>query len=112
MPISILKIVTIRWKNTLVKPNSNSNFMLFVCKYPVLFLIPVLLLSGFGYYFWLILTEMESGERESVYVGKLKIMYDLFGKWGIVGVFIFLAFCASYLFCIYAIVEPKKNLEA
>jgi hypothetical protein len=101
--------MAIRWKNTLVKPNSDSNFMLFVCKYPALFLIPTLVLSGLSYYFWLILSEMEIGERQSVYVGKLKMLYDIFGKWGVVGFFIFLAFCASYLFCIYAIVEPKPK---
>jgi hypothetical protein len=101
--------MTVRWKNTLVKPNSDSNFMLFVCNYPVLFLIPAVGLSGLAYYFWLILTEMEQGGRESVYVGKLKIMYDVFGKWGIVGFFLFVAFCAGYLFWIYAIHEPRPK---
>jgi hypothetical protein len=100
----------IRWKNTLVKPNSDSEIQLFCAKYPSLFLIPVLLMTGFGYYFWLIFTELEQGKRASIWVGEMKIMYDLMGKWGIVGFFGLVAFGFLHLFWIYAIREPKiKN---
>jgi hypothetical protein len=99
----------IRWKNTLVKPNSDSQFQLFCAKYPALFLIPFLFMVGFGYYFWIILTELEQGKIASVWAGRLKIMHDLFGKWGIVGFFGLVAFGFLHVFWIYAIRKPKNN---
>jgi hypothetical protein len=102
-------MIKIRWKNTLVKPNSDSEIQLFCAKYPALFLIPVLFMTGLGYYFWLIFTEFEQGKRDSVWVGEFKILYDLFGKWGIVGFFGLVAFGFLYLFWIYAIRESKNK---
>jgi hypothetical protein len=98
----------IRWKNTLVKPNSDSEIQLFMAKYPGLFLIPSAILSGYGYYFWEILTELEEGKRVSVLLGKLKIMYDIFGKWGLVSFFILIAFGFAHVFWVYAIRVPKS----
>jgi hypothetical protein len=103
------KIMKIRWENTLINPQTDSRFMQFTCKYPALFFIPVAVMFGFSYYFWQIITKMENGLRDSIWLGKLKIMYDVFGKWGIVGFFVFLAFCSLYLFWIYAISEPRTR---
>jgi hypothetical protein len=99
----------IRWVNTEIKPATDSEWMLFVCKFPFLFLIPMLVMAGFGVHFWQILTEFENGERESVFVGKLKLLYDIFGKWGVSGFFIFLALCFYYLFWVYAIRQPNSK---
>ena len=101
----------IRWKNTIVNPLTDEDWILFICKYPVVYFIPAIIMSGIGYYFYQCLTDFENGYRSSVFVGKLKLMYDLFGKWGIVGFFIFLAVCFLYLFWIYAISQPKNNIN-
>jgi hypothetical protein len=103
-------VMKIRWKNTLVNPQTDSLWMKFTCKYPVLFLIPSTAMFCLGYYFGRIITEMENGLRDSIWLGKLKIMYDVFGKWGIVGFFVFLAFCSLYLFWIYAVSEPRTRI--
>jgi hypothetical protein len=100
----------IRWKNTLINPHTDSRFMQFTCKYPALFLIPSTAMFGLGYYFGQIITEMENGLRESVWLGKLKVMYDILGKWGVIGIFVFLAFCSLYLFWVYAISEPSTRI--
>ena len=101
----------IRWKNTLINPLTDENWMLFICKYPALYFIPSTIMSGFGYYFYKQLTEFENGGRSSIFVGKLKIMYDLFGKWGIVGFFLFLAICFVYMFWIYAVSQTKIKIK-
>jgi hypothetical protein len=100
----------IRWKNTLINPQTDSQFMQFVCKYPALFFIPSVTMFGFGIYFLQIISEMENGLRDSVWVGKLKIMYDTFGKWGVVSFFIFIAFGFLYLFWVYAISKPRTKI--
>ncbi len=99
----------ISWKNTFVKPNSDSEIQLFMAKYPGLFLIPCVIISGLGYYFWMILTELEEGKRSSVWLGKLNFLYNIFGKWGIVSFFMLIAFGFLHVFWIYAIRIPKNN---
>jgi hypothetical protein len=100
----------IRWKNTLIRPQTDSRWMHFTCKYPALFFIPSIGMFVNSYYFWQIITEMEEGKRASVWVGKLKLMYDIFGKWGIVGFMLLVAFCFLYLFWVYAISKPSNKI--
>ncbi|UYZ62556.1 hypothetical protein [Hymenobacter weizhouensis] len=98
----------IRWKNTEVHPVTDSPVIKFLCRYPVLFLLPMLGLAGYAAYWWRWLTELENGTRKSLYVGPLRILYELAGKPGVSGVYLLLSCCFGYLFWYYAIRPPRR----
>lgn len=99
----------IRWINHQVKPLSNAKWLLFTAKYPAILLLPIPVLIYLSYYFYIISYEYETGIRSKLYMGSLKLLYELFGKWGVPGFFAFLILCCMYLFYIYGISKPRES---
>ncbi|PKA04883.1 hypothetical protein, partial [Leptospira ellisii] len=98
----------IRWRNDLVKPISGSpRWIVFVCKYPFSFLIPSLFLFCYAYFWHRWISEWESGETETLYLGKLKLLHDLFGIWGVVGFYLLIGAGFLWLFWYYAVRESE-----
>ncbi|MBM9576566.1 hypothetical protein JWG45_05300 [Leptospira sp. 201903070] len=97
----------IRWINREVLPLPGSpRWIVFVCKYPFLYLLPNLILVPYAYLWHRWILEWESGEKESLYLGKLKLLYDLFGSFGVVGFYLIIGFGFLWLFWYYAIRKP------
>jgi hypothetical protein len=104
-----MNLMKIRWINTEVNPLPQAaSWIKFVAKYPVIFVIPASVTATYSFLFWKWITAFESGEKTSIYLGHLKPAYEFFGKWGVVGFFIFLTACFAYLFWLYAISKPNK----
>jgi hypothetical protein len=99
----------IRWINIEVVPNTSEKWLLFICKHTWFFILLAILFLGIGIYFWQLIAKFENGEITTIYLGRLKPFYQIFGKWGITGFFLFLVFCCLYLFWIYAIKIPKNR---
>jgi hypothetical protein len=98
----------VRWINDVVRPMPGAaGWMRFLARYPAVLLLLGLGTGGLGAFFWMRLTELERGDRASVYVGALRSAYDLFGKWGIVGFFLLIAAGWGYGFWYYALSKPR-----
>ena len=99
----------IRWINDRVRPLPHAaRWIVVMTRYPALILLGAAVPAGFGVMFWRRLTELESGQRSSVYLGFLLPLYRWFGLWGVVGFFLFLTLCGLYLFWVYALSRPRE----
>ncbi|MBM9499660.1 hypothetical protein JWG44_05275 [Leptospira sp. 201903071] len=99
----------IRWINDEVKPILGSpKWVQFVAKYPFLNLIPSIILFIYAFYWRSWILEWESGEKKSLYLGKLEFLYDLFGRNGVVGFYCVIGACFLWVFWIFAIGKPKN----
>lgn len=104
-----LKPLKIRWINEEVRPIPGSpRWVQFVAKYPFLMFLPAALLFTYAYYWNRWILEWESGETESLHLGSLKLVYNLFGKNGIVGFYVLIGVAFLWVFWIFAIGKPKR----
>ncbi len=99
----------IRWKNDAVIPLTDSKLIKFCFRYPIIFLIVAFVMVGYGVYFFHRIMLMEDGAILSVQLGRLKILYEVAGKWGVAGFFFFIAFAIAYLFWYCAIKKPSAK---
>jgi hypothetical protein len=98
----------IRWINRQVKPVTDAKWLLFAAKYPLVLLLPIPFLIYLSYFFYIKAYEYETGISTRLYMGSLKLLYELFGKWGVPGFCSILILCSIYLFYFYAISKPKE----
>ncbi|AOP35624.1 hypothetical protein A0128_18305 [Leptospira tipperaryensis] len=106
---SLKDFMKIRWINHEVQPLPGSpSWIVFVCKYPFLYLLPTLILFPYAYFWYRWILEWESGEKERLYFGKLSLLYDLFGKTGVIGFYLSIGGGFLWLFWYYAIRKPKN----
>ncbi|MCG6169536.1 hypothetical protein LFX25_16985 [Leptospira sp. FAT2] len=100
----------IRWINDEVKPVPGSpKWVQFTAKYPFLYLIPTAVLFTYAQYWnrWII--DWETGKDESLYLGKLKLLYDLFGRNGVVGFYLLIGGGFLWVFWIFAIAKKPEG---
>jgi hypothetical protein len=96
----------IRFKNHFKKPLPNSpSWIQWSTRYPFIFLIPVIGFTYLGWYMYSQLQLLENDHVHSTYIGKLKIIYDVLGKEGVLGSFLMIATLFLYLFWYYALSE-------
>jgi hypothetical protein len=106
--LKAVRLMQIRWRNIKVNPMPGApTWVKFTARYPFLLLIPTSLMFYLACFFWKQITLLESGQLSSVYVGKLKLAYDLFGKWGVCSWFVFIGLGMLYLFWFYAISDSR-----
>jgi hypothetical protein len=99
----------IRWINDRVRPLPHApRWIVVMARYPALILLATGVPAGLGVMSWRRLTELESGQRRSVYLGFLRPLYKWFGVWGVVGFFLFLTACGLYLFWVFALSRPRE----
>lgn len=99
----------IRLKNTKVVPNTQNKIIIFLCTYPLIFVIIWVAFLLLGSWFLIYINNFEAWKIDSIYLWKLKIIYDMFGKTGIWIFFLIISLGYFYLFKIFWI--ENKTLK-